>query len=446
MENRGKLQENAVPILLGVAKEALTRHLSIDVRGLTDTILLQFFPQKLNRLVLVLFFPSNIVEHSASIVLDALPAAGSGTAATVSLTLRSESNGQGADVITPEQLLTVDSVSPVPPGASGNFGRRRSLASAGHVVVIPFPDVWIFRPCEVRIRCTLGDQAFDLGGIEFYFAAPFPLTPDELVRLESTPNGARGLTLHMTCAKCSGRFSARADFAPTHRFSTALEGVPKLADLGTDWKCPCGQVHLDLELTRLGLPAMARCSEFLAKGTLFDIPLLFVDEPRPLDVLVRRYDELIRSSPEEEQVQAFLEQHHQLWGFVAPRRVLSKPNILTKHRADFGIVSASGRLYFVEIEKPSTPLVTQTGGIASKLQAGLSQINDWRMVVQNDRRTLLNQLGLDRAGSLEIKYILIAGLRSAISDEDLRRIRSAMPHDVEFLTFDELWHRLLPPL
>jgi hypothetical protein len=154
--------------------------------------------------------------------------------------------------------------------------------------------------------------------------------------------------------------------------------------------------------------------------------------------MLKRYRKLLSGDESEEVIQKYLEDNEILWAFLGPIRILPKPSMLTKKKADFGILTANRTLYLVEIEKPKTLLAKRRGGQNAELQQGLDQINDWRIIVGNDRRALLSELDIREEDVHAIKFILIAGRSSDTNLSDLQSIRAGMAADTIFHTFDEL--------
>lgn len=154
--------------------------------------------------------------------------------------------------------------------------------------------------------------------------------------------------------------------------------------------------------------------------------------------LFDEYDQLIRSSPHERELQRFLSEYEFFWAFLGGTILLRKPRLLSSKEADFGVVGAGGRLTLIEIEKPQTRLARADGRQSAELQAGVDQINDWRIIVENDRRALVDQLGLRCDDVQAIDFVLVAGLRETTDPLALRAVRNGMAADTRFLTFDEL--------
>ena len=127
------------------------------------------------------------------------------------------------------------------------------------------------------------------------------------------------------------------------------------------------------------------------------------------------------------------------WGFLSPRKILHKPAVLTKKQADFGILTTTKILYLIEIEKPTTRLLTKTGRISADIQKGADQIRDWDQVVTEHRGALLTELGLDPSTVHDIRYVLVGGLSTTLDSAGLRKLRrEPFGPKIDFYCFDEL--------
>jgi hypothetical protein len=56
--------------------------------------------------------------------------------------------------------------------------------------------------------------------------------------------------------------------------------------------------------------------------------------------IIAEFEQLIETTTDEEPVQKYLEEHPVLWAFLSPAKILHKPPVLTKKKADFGILTS----------------------------------------------------------------------------------------------------------
>jgi hypothetical protein len=113
--------------------------------------------------------------------------------------------------------------------------------------------------------------------------------------------------------------------------------------------------------------------------------------------------------------------------------------VLTKKKADFGILTSQKVFYLIEIEKPKTRLTSHDGSISSEIQKGANQIRDWKLVVDNHRLALLSELDLKENQVHEIRYLLIGGLARRTNAAGLTKLRrNPFAPNTDFYCFDEL--------
>jgi hypothetical protein len=154
---------------------------------------------------------------------------------------------------------------------------------------------------------------------------------------------------------------------------------------------------------------------------------------------IAEYEQLIETATDEEPVQKYLEKHQLFWSFLSPTKILHKPPVLTKKKADFAILTSSKILYLVELEKPTTKLTNLDGSISAEIQKGANQILDWQGVVADHRLALLSEIGLSDADVQSIRYILIGGLARRTDAKGLTKLRrTPFAADTDFYCFDEL--------
>ena len=162
-------------------------------------------------------------------------------------------------------------------------------------------------------------------------------------------------------------------------------------------------------------------------------------EAGKIEAVVAEFEALINKVETEEPIQKFLELHPIFWAFLSPARIMHKPAVLTKKKADFGILSTQGILYLVEIEKPLTRLLNRDGSISADIQRGADQIRDWDLVVADHRGALLSELNLRPEQVQDIQYVLVGGLARNSAIAGLTKLRrSPLANKTQFFCFDEL--------
>ncbi|MDB5325388.1 MAG: hypothetical protein JWM57_957 [Phycisphaerales bacterium] len=306
-----------------------------------------------------------------------------------------------------------------------------------NVLVLPLPPMTIEQPCVVTLRLEKEGESNLLGHFAYAFVKSMPLTEAELQARRSRVGAMKELGVAIKCLAC-GMTSQLVSLANPAEQPPDLSPTRQwLYSLADQWQCACGKTTMTTKYLKEGLPAYFRDDGSINHtGTLLNgVPLY---QNRAINALASDYHTLINSSPSEEIVQVFLENHPLFWSFLSPVQIIHKPSILTRYKADFAILSASKSLIFIEIEKPTTRLTKANGGLSADVQAGFDQVRDWRTVIADHRLAVINELGLTPDQVHQIRFIVIAGLAHKISPNQLHKFRQNIYAEAEFFTFDDL--------
>jgi hypothetical protein len=314
-------------------------------------------------------------------------------------------------------------------------GATEKACSPYRIVPVPFPPLWVARPTTVLVAASVEGHEDPVGTFECEFVQPAPLSSAEIMAIRSRPHAAKFLRFEITCTKCKDRIvlvtCVDKELETWKREADSI----LLREAADEWVCSCGSSKIPLTYMKSGLHDLFRRAKIDASEELVYTPLYHVGA---LAAIRNNYQQLIESHPSEEPVQQFLQKNPVVWHFLAPSKIIPKPAVLVRLKADFAILSANKILYLVEIEKPNTKLAVASGGMHSQLQKGLDQIKDWRVVVQNNRRPFIEELGLKDGEVDDVRYILVAGLSHGTNPAHLMTLQRNMPHDVSLYTFDDL--------
>lgn len=435
------VDESFVPDFIGISQRAARRGFSWDILGLSNLIVFPFFPQSISGLQLVLALPRNALSN-----LDSL-------SYRVTLTDESRPLNKGfldqtfTGEIPPDKTPNFSVPALPPKGGTAGFGialvsMEGSEPGQGSLELFPMPapPLLLFGPTRVLVDVEMNGQIYRRGQIVCGFSPPAPLTDEERRALMSNPNASKGVSLNIVCGDCKAALSVYLNLDPNAPRSSKIsaEAIP-LQKAPDHWDC-CGKNPVDLSFLKAGMHELFRRAPNSLVEKLSS-PLSFTPlyEAGRVQDLIAQYEQLIDTALEEEPIQKYLEQHSLFWSFLAPKKILHKPAVLTKKKADFGILTNSRILYLVEIEKPTTKLTNQDGSISAEIQKGANQIRDWQGVVTDHRLALLSELGLAEANVQSIRYILIGGLARRTDANGLTKLRrTPFAPDTEFYCFDEL--------
>ena len=100
-------------------------------------------------------------------------------------------------------------------------------------------------------------------------------------------------------------------------------------------------------------------------------------------------------------------------------------------------------LYLIEIEKPSTKLQKQKGGVSAELQQGRDQLSNWKREIENERGAVLDGMGLSSADVDDIRLVLVAGMSTKMERGGIEAVRRDSSVEDHFFCFDDLGAFLL---
>lgn len=405
---------------LGIANRSRFYERSTDILGLSNLIGLPFLPQCLKSLHAV--FAIEPTKHPSHFKLK------------ITYTDVDNPNVQGFHNID----LALDPS--IPPQNSENTyteeevtGFRSNLGM--QILALNLPPIVVTQPGIFRVEAACNEGASKwIGTFQVAATNIAPLSQSEIDAIKSDPNAVNAIKLSVGCKFCDDKIELHKTI--DNQLTLFSKNGKPLANQGLAvWVCGCSKTKISLSYARDGLHQIFRQPRGWFDTQDIDYVKLYRD--RAIDDVLRAFDLLIVSSPAEEEVQNFLESNKLFWGFLSPSQILLKPKILTHFVADFAILSSNNILYFIEIEKPQTKITKKNGGMHSELQAGLDQIRDWKIVVDDHRQAVLDCIKIDRQKIHTIKYLLVAGLSYNANQSGLQAIRRSDSSCVH-MCFDEL--------
>jgi hypothetical protein len=406
-----------------------------DLFGFAQALFMPFFPQRLTDLHMLVAFPHQVLAGKEQVRITLTDLSAPTTKAWLDMIMAE-----------PEELASTIRLGE-PPKIVGSdprllvyFNHKPPRGADWHeestAVPVTCPPLFLARPCTVAVSAKIGDTERRIGSFDCVHVVPPPLSPGEILAIRSRPDAAKLLKIRLGCTKCEGQLWLGKYLDKEGANTKALDGCVVLEEAPDDWVCSCGSVKVPLTYLKQGIHDLFRHGTARAPDEIRFTPLY---ESGAVASILHDYQELINGDPCEESVQSFLEKHPIVWNFIAPKRILPKPPVLTKKKADFAILTSNRILYLVEIEKPRTRLTTASGGMHSQLQAGLNQIRDWRVVVQDFRGAFLSQIDIPEGEVDDIRYILVAGLAHRTPQVPLMTLRrSSLDDHVHWYTFDDL--------
>lgn len=207
------------------------------------------------------------------------------------------------------------------------------------------------------------------------------------------------------------------------------------------------------ELTRKISPAIEKAYPLSDK--LPPLPIIrSSSRVPPVDYLAQLYREgvlkpcqaefetLLNSEPDEETIQDFIEENRVLLLQFAPQMIFWKSPILTKYKTDITIHNNKRELILIELEKPSTRLLTKKSGVAAPLQHAIDQVSDWLQTVDDHKAAALECIGLKLENVTSVRGVVIAGRDDPYPATHIRKLKARDFGRISFFTYDDLLRNL----
>ncbi len=409
------MSDKHTPIFLGIARMAAHHGHDLNIVGLSYSLFFPFFPQTLFGLMCIIgiHIESDYSDESIKLFASDLDEPRNEASCQIRITFQKQS---GSDL---------------------------NDTTAYFLFPIPCPPLAISKPTVIKFDVEIDSVRTRLGEVNCIPVEPPPMSEEERRAIASRIGSAKSIIMELQCKECGEilRFYALLDPSEYPYREAEKKGATYIETLPDSWKCKCGIMKLNLQYAKAGIHDIFRRP--FGKGTQKELSFIPLYQQGHLRKVYNDFQSLITSNPEEETVQKFIENSPVIWAFLSPLKILHKPSVLTKKKADFGIMSNQNILYLIELEKPQTPVATKTGGLHAELQKGFNQVRDWNIVVENHRYALLEQLGFQPNEVLDIRYILVAGQSCKVHSEELAKIQRSLPSKTTFYCYDELCSFLL---
>jgi hypothetical protein len=270
--------------------------------------------------------------------------------------------------------------------------------------------------------------------VVFAHAPVPPYTPDEITAIKSDPLASKFVRMEIVCKFCGDGVKA---YAGIER-SAALESQGFRLNYEIterEFACSCGKTHFSLTPIKTGLHGLLRRN--LTPQTDENFSALRLYEKTALEESCRQLLKLIGTSTKEEDLQKFLESHPIFFHVFMPKRIIFKPQILTRYVADFAVLNGRDELLMIEIEKPHLRLLKKDGDITAHLEHAFHQVRTWTQELNDHRSAALDVMGLKLEQVAALRGVVVAGRRPS-DEKKLRLLRSVSTAAVELFTYDDL--------
>ncbi len=305
------------------------------------------------------------------------------------------------------------------------------------IIPVLFPAAYrtISQPGRLCFFDERNEKRVPIGEIRFLHAPPAPLTRERIAALRSDVNAAKYVRFDLVCRKCGDSFKSYAGIERSEESES--EGYLWHGDAPPRFRCKCGEQDLDLQYLRGNLHAVLldRSSPISAEGPLVTSGRLY--EAGAIETILTRTRMLIARKHREEDLQKFIVENPVLLHRFAADRLIPKGPILNKHATDFVVLSKTGELFLIEIERANHKLLKKDGGRTAALNHAIDQVNDWLHVFDSHRQACLSSLGVEEDVTA-VRGVAIIGRDLGHDAHYLKRLKATDLGRVVFYTYDDL--------
>lgn len=292
-------------------------------------------------------------------------------------------------------------------------------------------NIIIHEPGELNFYLRVNNEEVMFGVANLIFAKSAPLSEDRIRALKSNPSSSKHIKLIAGCSKCSSEVIFRAGLEKPKLENNELW----YEDLGESYSCECGKFQFSLEYIRQGLHSFLG-NNMNAKSNSFNISRLY--EKGGLKSINQNLKDVLGIDPNEAIMQKFFEDNPILFHRLAASQIIPEAPILNRHRADFVILSKTGTLFLIELEKPGKRILKKNGGRTADFNHPFDQIRDWIFAFEEHKYTILDSLNINIKEVSDIKGLVIIGRDSDCEMSQLRKVKSTNTGNIDFWTYDDV--------
>lgn len=389
--------------LLGIAERVVPSSLAdgiripISIMNLRRAIISSIFPLNVSRQFLVFAFEEDGLTGSISIKVSC-----------------------GSSRL--EAIITLEGPNaPPPPSPIAIFSLPLTYENKGMIA---------WEPGAIQVETICGNSETQTAYIPLFYG-PLPPMSDEIRRaLLTKANTAKMVRIQIACDECHD------EIVPI----VALKREPKgyghavwYEDLPDLFVCRCQKLKVPLTYLRTGMPSLlTQTNNILPDGSIIELAMTREEAYRIVD----KFRELISTDPLEEEIQQYIQTYLLMLAPFAASKLYFKPPMLTKKKADFGILTPRNELILIEIERANLQILKTKGGQAAPLTHAVDQTREWEEIITEHRAATLAMIDPEISPA-NIKYVVIAGRASEEHEESTNRLLRSSRHP-EFMTYDHL--------
>lgn len=167
-------------------------------------------------------------------------------------------------------------------------------------------------------------------------------------------------------------------------------------------------------------------------------------EPLSLGRIVEQFDTTLGEAIDERPLQKFLAAHPYLLAPLLPPGngawCFDRPRFGSEHIPDFLLCTHTSNGYdwvLVELESPTTAILTSQGLPAKKTNEALTQVRDWRAWLRQEIAYVQGTLGY-RDLNVQARAFVVIGRRDSLDAKQARRYAELSTAETTVMTYDRL--------
>jgi len=303
------------------------------------------------------------------------------------------------------------------------------------IVPLPFPEInsVALSPGLFQFYAVEENNKFPIGGLALYYQQPEPLNDERIAAIRSDPYAANAARMQFSCNTCKDTLKVYTGVERSKE--SEKEGFMWYGELGDQFQCKCGANKIALKMLKDGFHAVLG-QRFAAEGREISVSRLY--QKASLEGIYDSFERLIKSDPEEPELQSFFERNPILFHSFTPARILKKAQILNKFETDFAVLSETGQLFLIEIEKSGKPLLTKKGRRTAKFNQPFDQVHDWLSLITSHRKACLEMMSIKPDVVSRIKGVVIIGREEGYDKSQIRKLKGTDFGEVLFYSYDDL--------
>jgi len=198
----------------------------------------------------------------------------------------------------------------------------------------------------------------------------------------------------------------------------------------SEWEGLPAAVWAEMDILRTAATKNARNDRFAKLDPRFNLRSHYLS-------LLDDFDKTLATATREEEMQSFL---HSNPSFIEPTSSRVWPKLaIGKRVTDFVFRRATGDYLLVELEHHERKLFTKAGVQTAELTHAIDQVWDWYRYIEDNLRTVQNELGLDGI-SVHPSSLIVIGRTAELTDENRRKLQTIAGHtpSMRIITYDDL--------